>query len=201
MCIRDSSTKADVTKLLALRKEVNEQLEVKFSINDYIIKAVANALTKHPNVNAQLDGTDVILKGDINIGIAVGLDDGLVVPVLKHADMMSLKQISEGAKAIIAKTRAKKHTMDDITGGTFSISNMGMYGTTHFTPIINVPEAAILGVCTTEDVLALEGEKVIVKKMMTLCLTYDHRIMDGVAAAEFLNEVKAQLEKPLSLLV
>ena len=193
--------KANVGKLLELRKDINEQFELKLSINDYIIKAVAIALRKFPRVNAQLDGTDIIEKGSVNIGMAVGIDDGLVVPVLKNADMLTVTEIAARAKELAAKAREKKTTLQDISGGTFSISNMGMFGTTAFTPIVNTPEAAILGVCTIEDVLALENGIVAVKKMMNLCLTYDHRIMDGVLAAQFLNCVIEQLERPLTLIV
>lgn len=194
--------KADVSKLLAFRKQVNEGREDRISINDFIIKATAKALKKHPEINVSIDGNNRIWRAHVNIGMAVALDDGLLVPVIRDADMKSIEAISREAKDLAARARDNKLDQSEYQGSTFSISNIGMYGISSFTPIINQPDAAILGVCATEDVLALgENKDIIVKKMMTLSLTYDHRLIDGATAAKFQQTLVSIIENPIDILL
>lgn len=194
--------KVDVTKLLDFRAEINEGREVRISLNDFIIKATAKALRKHPEINVSLDGNNRIKRAMVNIGMAVGLDDGLLVPVIRNADTKSLETISQEAKDLAGRAKDGSLDASEYKGSTFSISNIGMFGITSFTPIINQPDAAILGVCATEDVLALteEGE-ITTKKVMTLSLTFDHRLIDGATAAKFQQTLKAILENPIDILL
>lgn len=194
--------KVDITKLMDFRKGINENREARISINDFIIKATAKALKKHPEINVSIDGKNRIKRANVNIGMAVGLDDGLLVPVIRNADTKSLETISQEAKDLAG--RAKDGSLDpsEYVGSTFSISNIGMFGITSFTPIINQPDAAILGVCATEDVLALSEEgDLFTKKVMTLSLTFDHRLIDGATAAKFQQTLKAILENPIDILL
>ncbi len=194
--------KVDITKLMDFRKGINENREARISINDFIIKATAKALKKHPEINVSIDGNNRIKRANVNIGMAVGLDDGLLVPVIRNADTKSLETISQEAKDLAG--RAKDGSLDpsEYVGSTFSISNIGMFGITSFTPIINQPDAAILGVCATEDVLALSEEgDLFTKKVMTLSLTFDHRLIDGATAAKFQQTLKAILENPIDILL
>lgn len=194
---------ADVTELTAMRKKINAELDdTKISFNDLIIMAVVKTLKEQPNINASFTQDGLILKKKINIGVAVALPDGLIVPVIKDADTLSLKQISTEAKALAIKAKDGKLMPDEYSGGTFTISNLGMMGVTSFTPIINQPESAILGVCAVQQKLEMDDDGNIQKRLkMGLSLTYDHRSIDGAQAAIFSNRIVALLEKPLSMLV
>lgn len=195
------NAKADVTELSAVRKRLNDAIDTKISFNDFILKAVAAALSEFPYMNAGIEGDEVVFKPEINIGMAVALDDGLIVPVIRNADSLALKQISLKSKELSAKARERRLMPEEYSGGTFTVSNMGMFGVTSFNPIINLPEAAILGVCAIEEVLKLEGEKIEKKQVMGLSLTFDHRLVDGAQAAIFLKRVIGLLENPLELMV
>jgi pyruvate dehydrogenase E2 component (dihydrolipoamide acetyltransferase) len=192
--------KVDVTDLLSVRKKLNESLEQKISINDILLKVTAIVLRQYPAINVSIDGDHLIYHPVVNLGMAVALEEGLIVPVIRHADRLSLIQISEAATELAQKARSGKLMPDDYTGGTFTVSNMGSYGITSFTPIINQPESGILGVCAIEDQLTLNGTEVEVRKMMALCLTYDHRAVDGAQSAIFQNKIKAILENPYVLM-
>ena len=192
--------KADVTELLSVRKKLNASLEQKISINDILLKVTAIVLRQYPAINVSIDGDHLIYHPVVNLGMAVALEEGLIVPVIRNADRLSLIQISETATELAQKARSGKLMPDDYTGGTFTISNMGSYGITSFTPIINQPESGILGVCAIEDQLTLNGKEVEVRKMMALCLTYDHRAIDGAQSAIFQNKIKAILENPYVLM-
>ena len=144
----------------------------------------------------------MILKKHINVGVAVALEDGLIVPVIKDADKMTLSQISDTAKVLAKKAREGKLMPDEYSGGTFTISNLGMMGVTAFTPIVNSPESAILGVCTVQQQLEMDDEGNIKKRLkMGLSLTYDHRSIDGAQAAIFSNRIASLLENPVSILI
>jgi len=195
------NTKADVTELLELRKRLNETSSIKISINDFILKASAIALSEAPYINASIEGSEIVYKPYINVGMAVALEEGLIVPVIRNAERMSLKQIAARAKELSAKAREGKLLPDEYTGGTFTVSNLGMYGITSFTPIINQPESAILGVCAIEEELKMIGEKIVKRSVMGLSLTFDHRVVDGAQGAIFLNRIKFLLENPLEILV
>lgn len=145
------NVKIDVTKLVAFRKQINETSGQKFSMNDFILKAVANALRANPHILVSIDGNQIIKRAHVNLGMAVALDDGLIVPVIRDADKLSLSQISATAKDLAVRARENKLAMDEYKGSTFTISNLGMFGVETFDPIINQPDAGILGVCAVQD--------------------------------------------------
>ena len=182
---------ADVTALLALRAKINEGKEKadRISINDFVMKACAIAVSELVTMKAT------------NVGMAVGSDGGLIVPVIKNADMLSLSKLSAQAKDLANRARNGGLKMDEYTGSTFTVSNMGMYEVDSFSPIINQPNCAIMGVCRVRDELALVDGEVVVKKMMGLSLTFDHRILDGVTAAQFELRIKKLLENPMEILL
>ena len=197
------NVKVDVTELLALREQINGGLdkEERVSLNDIIIKAVGKALRQHDRFRMRLEGDEFVQTSRVNVSVAVSLDEGLIVPVIRDVDRKSLYEISRASKDVIARAREGKLAPDELKGGVITISNLGMYGVYSFTPIINQPEASILGVCAIEDELALIDGNVEVRKKMMLSLTYDHRIMNGAEAAEFEVAVKQLLEHPLSILI
>ncbi|MEM3673795.1 MAG: dihydrolipoamide acetyltransferase family protein [Candidatus Bathyarchaeia archaeon] len=177
--------------------ELHERLKVSYTA--IIVRASAKALKEHPIINSTFDGDKIRVFEDINVGVAVATGQGLVVPVIRNADKKSLKEIDEAINALTEKARRGKLSREEVSGGTFTISNLGMYGVDFFTPIINPPEAAILGVGRiTEKPVAVEG-KIEAKQVMNLSLSYDHRIVDGAPAAEFLQKVKRYIEAPENL--
>jgi pyruvate dehydrogenase E2 component (dihydrolipoamide acetyltransferase) len=190
---------ADVTALVALRAKLKAEGKV-FTINDFILSAVARALSESPMVNATLENDVIHSWPDVNLGVAVGLDNGLVVPVLRKAQSYTLADLAVYAKQQIDLARNGKLMPDAFLGGTFTITNLGMFGVEHFNPIINLPQVAILGICASQERLFLEQGQVKAKTMMPLCLTHDHRVIDGVCGMNFLNKVKGYLEKPEGLL-
>jgi pyruvate dehydrogenase E2 component (dihydrolipoamide acetyltransferase) len=194
---------ADVTALMALREKINTDSKgIRITVNDFIVMAVAKALKEQPHINASYTEAGLLLKKHINIGVAVALPEGLIVPVVRDADTLKLHEISAAAKELQGKAKEGRLQPDDYTGGTFTISNLGMMGVTAFTPIVNEPESAILGVCTTEQRLEMDDKGNISKRLkMPLCLTYDHRSIDGAQAAIFSNRVTQLLENPLEMLV
>lgn len=198
------STDADMSEMIKLRSELNEELAprgVKLSITDLLIKAAAKALQAKPHINVSLDGDTVLYKSEINIGIAVALENGLVVPVVRNADTMRLEEISQKTKELIGKCKDGRVTSADMSGGTFTITNLGMLEIDMFTPIINLPQCAILGIGrTVAKPVAVNGE-IAVRPMMVLSLTADHRVVDGAPAAEFLVELKKYIQKPFLLLM
>jgi len=196
----------DITRVIDLRKQllpVIEDLEgVRVSYNEVILKAVAYALKKNQEINISLDGEDIIQHNEINIGMAVDVPDGLVVPVVRSVDQKGLAALTRETKALIKQAHDGKLSIDDMNGSTFSISNLGMYAVDEFTPIINQPNAAILGIgrIIKKPVVA-EDDTVTVRSMMTLSLSFDHRIVDGAPAARFLTDIKEVLEQPYKLIV
>lgn len=195
------NAKADVTELQVMREKINQSGAVKITYNDFILKAVAMALKAYPAVNASLVGQEIIEKSEINVGLAVALEDGLTVPVIKGADQLSLRELSATARELASKARKGGLTLADLSGGTFTVSNLGAYDIVSFNPIINQPEAAILGVCSIEEELKMVQGSIVVKKMMGLSLTFDHRIIDGAVGAIFLKKIKELLENPLDMLI
>ena len=201
-----SHIKADVTEMLRLREELNNSMAAlnmpgKITINDFVLSAVVKALLDNPRLNSVLDGNELIYKGSINLGMATATKRGLVVPVIHNAQDYSLTNLSLQAALLAAKAREGSLKSEEMSGGTFTVSNIGMYGITAFTPIINPPEAAILGVCAVEDELKLDGERVINRKKIGLSLAYDHRIVDGAESSLFLKELKDILEAPLLIFI
>lgn len=181
-------------------KDKLAKLGTKLSLTELIVKCTAKALGEFPMVNnAYVDGTLAINK-DINIGVAVALDNGLIVPVVRNADRKTLGQLREEIAALAAKARQGKLLPDDYSGGTFTVSNLGMYGVDHFTPIINHPESGIFGVCRTVERPVVVDGAIVIRPMMNLCLGYNHRVVDGALAGRFTARVRQLLEQPLLLL-
>ena len=196
------NVKIDVTALMKFRKELNAGRNTKFSVNDFILKAVAKALRQNPHILVSLDGDQIIKRAHVNLGMAVALDDGLIVPVIQDADKLGLEALSAKAKELAEKARDGRLQMDEYKGSTFSISNLGMFGVETFDPIVNQPDAAILGVCAIHPELALDADgKVYEKQMMRISLTFDHRLIDGATAAKFELEIKKLLEDPMSIIL
>lgn len=193
----------DATEMIRLRQRLQPAYEARgarLTHNDLLIKVVAVALVDHPYLNARWSDEGIVLLQQINIGIAVAVQDGLVVPVIHDAHRKRLDEVSAEASRLVARAREEKLSMEEITGGTFTITNLGMYGVESFTPIVNPPEAAILGVGAMADrPVGCDGE-IVLRPTMTLSLSFDHRIVDGAPAAQFLQRVKKLLEEPYLLL-
>lgn len=194
--------KVDVTELMKLRKTLETMAGKKYSVNDLILKAAAKCLRAHPEVLVSYDGGCVVQHTHVNLGMAVALDAGLIVPVIRDADQLGLDALSEAAKDLAARAKENKLMADECKGSTFSVSNLGMFGIETFTPIINQPDAAILGVCAIADELSLNEEgAVTVHKVMRLSLTYDHRLLDGAVAAKFEMDLRDLLQTPINILL
>ena len=193
--------RADVTELLGLRKQLNEMMEDRISLNNFAMKATAMALREHPEMNVSVDGDDLVYHPEINLGMAVALEEGLIVPVIPMADRLSLADLSRTTGDLATRAREKRLGPDEITGGTFTVSNMGTFDLFAFTPILNPPEAGILGVCTIEKQLQMKGDKIEERSLMGLSLTFDHRAIDGAQSAVFLGRIRSLLEKPLEILM
>ena len=197
----------DMTEAIALRKKILdtilESTGKKITITDIISFAVIKTLLKHKFVNSSLseDGTQIILHNYVNLAIAVGFDGGLLVPVVKGADKMTLSELVVESKKIVKKALDMKLTPDEQTGSTFTISNLGMFGVQSFNPIINQPNSAILGVSSTVEKPVVVNGEITVRPMMTLTLTIDHRVVDGLAGAKFMQDLKNALENPIALLI
>jgi pyruvate dehydrogenase E2 component (dihydrolipoamide acetyltransferase) len=192
------TTEVDVSETVRLREELKEEFDLTYT--DIVVKAVAMALKKHPLLNATLVGEDIHLLEEVNIGMAVALEEGLIVPVVREADKKGLSEIARETKRLAQGARENTLTVDEVTGGTFTVTNVGMYEVDTFTPIVNPPEAAILGVGRIIEKPAVKKGQIVVCSMMHLSLTFDHRIVDGAPAADFLRTVKHTLEKPYLLL-
>ena len=189
----------DMTELKRLREQLKGE-EIKVSYTDILVKVVAVALTEFPLLNCSVEDNKIIYKHYVNMGVAVALDNGLVVPNIPDADKKSLTEISAEVKELAKLAREGGLHMDRLKGGTFTITNLGMYGIESFTPIINQPEVAILGVNTMEDKVVVVDGEICVRPIMNLSLTADHRVVDGSVAAQFLQRVKKLMEKPALLL-
>ncbi len=190
----------DMDQVLQARKQLNEQLSEKISVNDFVIKASAMALRKHPFVNASWLGDVIRYNDHVHIGVAVAIPDGLVVPVIRFADTKSLTQISAEVKQYAQKAKDKKIQPDDMQGNTFSISNLGMYGIDEFTAIINPPDACIMAVGGIKQTPIVKHGQVVPGNVMKVTLSCDHRVVDGATGAEFLRTFKQMLENPVMML-
>ncbi len=191
----------DMSAATAARAEINKEADVKISYNDLVVKSVAKALKKHPAVNSAWMGDSVRTNFDVHVGIAVAVEDGLLVPVVRHADAKGLAEISAEVRGFAMKAKEKKLQPSDWSGNTFTISNLGMFGIEEFTAIINPPDAAILAVGGVQDVPVVKNGLVQAGQVMKMTLSCDHRVIDGVTGAAFLNTVKGYLERPLSLIL
>jgi pyruvate dehydrogenase E2 component (dihydrolipoamide acetyltransferase) len=199
------TTEVDATELVEVRKRLkNESSELVPSLTDLLVKLSALALAKHPELNASIDGDSIVQHAGINIGIAVDGDRGLSAPVVRNADRKTLFAIAAESAELISKARKGSLSPDAMTGGTFTISNLGMFGIDAFTPILNLPECAILGVgriVAKPVVIDDETDEIAVRRMLTLSLTFDHRIVDGAPAARFLQTLSEMIERPFTWLL
>ena len=194
----------DVTAMKDLRAKLKDGLKeqgIKLTYNHILMKVVAKALTEFPDVNASFADNMLTRHKHVNMGLAVAKGDGLIVPNVKNCEEKSLAQIAQETEALIEATRTGKLGMEDMTGGTFTISSLGPYGITSFSPIINQPELAILGVCDMVDTPVVRNGEIVIRTMMNLSLTADHRVIDGVMASKFLKRIAELLENPYMLLV
>jgi pyruvate dehydrogenase E2 component (dihydrolipoamide acetyltransferase) len=198
---------ADVTDLEAFRKSSKDDYAaqgIKLTTMPFLIKAVATALRQNPSLNAVIDSDNdqIVYRDYVNLGIAVDTDRGLVVPNIRHADSLSIPEIAKALGDLAARVRNGDFGVNELRGGTFTISNLGAIGGTYSTPIVNVPEVAILLVGRTRKLpVVMEDDSIEARQMMPLSLSYDHRLVDGGAAARFLNDVIAYLEAPSRLLL
>ncbi len=195
----------DMTALVELRARLKEKVKRDYGVSltymPFITKAVVRALKEYPVLNAVMTETDIRYRKYYNIGVAVHRDQGLIVPVVKDADRKNLLEIAADIEALSARARNDKLTLDDIQGGTFTITNAGMFGATASVPVLNHPEVGILGVHLIEERPVVRDHRVVVRWMMTLVLSFDHRLVDGTPAAQFLHRVKGLLEDPESWLL
>ena len=194
--------KVDVTELMKFRKMLLAETGKKYSVNDLVLKATAKCLRAHPEMLVSMDGNQIIQRAHVNLGMAVALDADLIVPVIRDADKMGLDELAAAAKDLATRAKENKLGADEYKGSTFSVSNLGMFGIETFTPIINQPDAAILGVCAIQDELALDDEGNVVKKqVMRLSVTLDHRLLDGAVVAKFQMDLRDLLQNPMSILL
>jgi pyruvate dehydrogenase E2 component (dihydrolipoamide acetyltransferase) len=192
------TAKADMSALIALKKKYSDE-GIELTYTDLLVKVTEYALKLNPSLNASLQNGKIVQYKSINIGVAVGTDNALFVPVIKNVQNKSLLEVSKELKGLIRKIKEHKITSDDLTGGTFTLSNMGMFKVDVMTPIINVPEAAILSIGTTRKELVVENDDTIrIKPMTTLSLTLDHAVIDGLPAARFLETYLLIMENPLN---
>jgi len=184
-----------------LRTMFEEEESGKVSINDFVVKACVMALQDMPEINAVFQGASLLLHGSVNIGIAVAIADGLTVPVIKNAQALSLRQLSVRAKELARKAKDNKLSMDELTGSTFSISNMGMLDVDNFLAIVNQPNSAILAIASVrKKVVATDDDQVEIRSRMNITCSFDHRVIDGAVGAKFINVVRAYLENPTRLI-
>ena len=199
------SVEVDMSAVQDLKERVKDEVEkrakVRLTLTDILVKVVASALKEHPIINSRIEGDQIRLLEEINVGVAIALDDGLIVPVVHHADQKSLTEIASVIRNLTRRARRGKLTLEDVGGGTFTLSNMGMLGIDKINPIINPPECSILGVGRTVEKPVVQGGEIKIKPMAWFSLSSDHRIVDGAAAGLFLNHIHKIIENPDLLLV
>ncbi|MCC5888859.1 MAG: 2-oxo acid dehydrogenase subunit E2, partial [Gammaproteobacteria bacterium] len=171
------------------------------SYTDMVILAVAKALRRHPMVNSEFGDSEIVLHEDVHVGMAVAVEAGLLVPVIRHADSRGIKGLAMESKRLAEAARDNKLGLDDFAGGTFTVSALGMFGVDSFTPILNAPQVGILGVNRIYDGVGWDGDTPVKRKRMRLSLTWDHRVVDGAPAAQFLGTIRDLLEAPYRLLI
>jgi len=191
--------RVDMTRIARLRERSKEAFKERYGFSltflPFVTRAAADALRAFPIFNASIEGTNIIYHTDINIGIAVALDGGLIVPVIKNADEKNVTGLQRSIADLANRARSKQLKPDEVSGGTFSITNFGSFGSLFATPVINQPQVAILGVgSVTKEPVVVEGDAIAVRSMMYLALTFDHRLIDGALADQFCQKVKALLE-------
>jgi len=185
---------------VAARQAINERSAVKISYNDFVVKACASALRRHPAINSSWFGDKITYHSDIHIGVAVAVDDGLLVPVISHTDLKSMSQINQEIKELAGKAKSKKLTPQEMQGNTFTISNLGMFDIEEFTAIINPPDACILAVGSIIKKPIVKNNEIVIGNMMKVTLSCDHRVVDGATGAQFLQTLKSMLENPVMMI-
>ena len=195
----------DMSEIMAIRAKYKDSFKeekgVGLGFMSFFVKSVVQALIDFPNLNSEMRETEIILKNYYHVGIAVASDEGLVVPVLKNANTLSFSQIEKSIVEMVTKTKTKSLTIDDLTGGTFTITNGGVFGSMFSTPIINPPQVGILGMHTIKKKPVVINDEIVIRPIMYLALTYDHRIVDGGEAVQFLVRIKEFIEDPQKLLI
>jgi pyruvate dehydrogenase E2 component (dihydrolipoamide acetyltransferase) len=194
------TVEVDMTEAIDLKNTMTQATGNKFSFTEIIVKCAARALGEFKTVNASLIDGKIYYHESAHIGVAVALDNGLIVPVVKNAERKSLTAVREEIRTLSEKARRGELLPDDIRGGTFTVTNLGMFGVDHFTPIINQPESAIVGVCRVVPRPVVQNGNIEIRPMMNLCLSFDHRLVDGSVAAQFMARMRQVLEQPLLLL-
>ena len=196
---------ADMSRIIALRSKYKEAFQKKYDIPlgfmSFFVKACAEALKTYPEVNASIDGTDIIYHHYRDIGVAVGSKRGLVVPVIRDADHLGFDEVEATIRDLAARADSGKLTLDELEGGTFTISNGGIYGSVLSTPLLNPPQSAILGMHAIQDRAVVRDGDIVIRPIMNLALSYDHRLIDGQQAVSFLKQVKTYIETPETLLL
>jgi pyruvate/2-oxoglutarate dehydrogenase complex dihydrolipoamide acyltransferase (E2) component len=193
------TTEVDASLFVKARKQINQELskkEIKISYNTLLIKLVAQAISEHPYINVSLLPEGLQHHNQVNVGLAVDTPRGLMVPVVRDADHKNFECIQQDLDAIIQRTLAGTATWDDVTGGTFTITNLGAFEIDAFTPLINPPESAILGIGRIHEKPVVVDGQIVVREMMSLSISFDHRLVDGAPAARFLQRVKQFIEQP-----
>ena len=191
----------DMDNVAAMREQLGAALpDTKISVNDFIVLACARALAAHPEINAYWNGETIVWRGEVHVGIAVAVEDGLVVPVIRNTDRRSLREIAAMARDLGTRARAKKLAPPEMSGSTFSVSNLGMFGIDSFAAVVNPGEGAILAVGAMIDEAIVKDGAVKIGKRMHATLSCDHRVMDGASAARFLGTLRQLLEHPLAML-
>ena len=195
----------DMTAVMEIRQQHKQAFKDKFGVSlgivSFFVKASILALKDFPSVNAEIQGDEIVLKHYYDIGIAIGAEEGLVVPVLRNADRMSFSEIEKGIQSFVQKSQAGTLSMEDLRGGTFTITNGGIFGSLLSTPILNSPQVAILGLHRIEERPVAVNHQVVLRQMMYLAVSYDHRIVDGREAVQFLARLKEAIEHPEVLLL
>ena len=196
---------ADLSRVKELRDKYRDQFQkrhgVPLGLMPFFVKACVEALKEYPAVNASIDGDDLVYHNYYDIGIAIGAEKGLVVPILRNADRMRMYEIDQAIAAFSEKIKTNRLAISDLEGGTFSISNGGVYGSMLSTPILNMPQSGVLGMHAIQDRPVVRDGQVVIRPMMYLALSYDHRIIDGREAVGFLKKVKEYIEEPEELLL
>jgi pyruvate dehydrogenase E2 component (dihydrolipoamide acetyltransferase) len=195
------TSEVDMERVAEAREALNAAAgdQGKISFNDIVLKAIATALVQHPECNAWWQDDHIRYWHDVHLGMAVAIEDGLITPVIRHADGKSLRQISTEARALAGRARERKLTPEEYTGATFSVSNLGMFDIEHFTAVINPPEAGIVAIGSIAQVPAVVGGAIVPRRRMRLTMSCDHRVIDGATGAKFLKTLKLMLENPLAL--
>ncbi|MDA9773977.1 pyruvate dehydrogenase complex dihydrolipoamide acetyltransferase [Saprospiraceae bacterium] len=191
----------DMDNAMKARKEINDGGDVRISFNDLVVKAAAMSLRKHPTINSSWHGDKITYHRDIHVGVAVAVPDGLLVPVVRDTDLKSLSMINQEVRALAGKAKEKRLTPEQMSGNTFTISNLGMFGIDEFTAIINPPDACIMAVGSIFQKPVVKNGEIVVGNVMKVTLSCDHRVVDGVSGAKFLDTFRSMLEQPLRLVV